>query len=1144
MRPASKSHIGKEDRLLRRLVVVLACGTAAAFGLTGFALAQGAEATPASSASAPSPARAAAGDRAQAAVLPFERRVTLDVRGVTIDSALASIATQARVTFVYTDKVVPPQRRVTVRVTDVTVRRALEVVLGGMGIEAREIGEQVVLSRGRKGARAELQSVAPDSGYVFGVVRDSLTGKPLRGAVIDVEGTTIRFVTEGDSGAFSFNVPTGMRTIVVRMLGYKRSERKVVVVVGSVRADFALELGLTRLQEVVTTATGPRRRMDLPNDVTVLDVDSIVATQPVTSVTDLLATRVPGLTVQHTSGAPGDPARLRLRGASSISRSNDPIVIVDGVRVYYDQSGSRGENLAHGLINEYGAPSPLDQLDVHSIETIEVLKGPSAATLYGADAANGVIVITTKKGRPGPARWTVSAARGLSYIPGRYPESYLLWGHDYTGSPVICSLSVDCGAGRDSLVRFQALNAPDLTVLDRGASTNLTLGVTGGTSGLTYSLTGSDDEDTGPLKLPGLEANRFETLHGYAAPSWMRRPETLSRWSATGRVTAQVSPKLDASFTTTLTRENQQRSSLEQQLAELMSTYVDRTTQTYYRCEAVGCDVVPALVPDFYERATDQSTNFTNAGALNWRPTTWLTANADAGINVIARADEVLLPRDMLDTLGRLSTVRGSSMMNTVNVRFLATAPLPKGFRFQLATGANYTKTAIADLGNSVTGLVPGTSGINGATQVDAPSETVNDVTNLGWYVEPTLAHKRFLLDAGIRLDGGSTYGTHVKLPTFPKLGGTWLISDERWFPLKRMFSTLRLRAAYGHAGVQPAIADRLRLFAGSDGFVDGRGTPITTISTLGNTQLKPERSTELEGGFDADLFDDRFAVSLSGYRKVRKDALLDIPVAPSVYGYATVWKNIGVVLNTGFEATMTTQLVRTDPVSWSWTLGVSRNRNVVVSLAPGMAPIDMGGGQRVVAGYPLFGMWAKPIKGYADANGDGIIQPAEVQVGDSLVYLGSSMPNYDATFQTTVSLLRGALTVDAGLAYEDGLTQVNETVYHDRFVARAASDPTAPLGEQAAIAALDRTDYGLIQTVNTLRFNSLSVAYHASPALARRVGASAFSLALQGTNLGLHTNYRGKDPDVNAFTTGNGVLDTGVLPQPRTWRLALSASF
>src|SRR5690606_13800081 len=189
--------------------------------------------------------------------------------------------------------------------------------------------------------------------------------------------------------------------------------------------------------------------------------------------------RVPGLVVQRTSGAPGDPSRLRLRGVSSVYRSNDPIVIVDGVRVYYNQSDSLGGNLTGGGFNNtlvgtgavsnstpISALSPLDQIDPHSIQTIEVMKGPSAATLYGPDAANGVIVITTKKGHPGPTRWTLSASHGISTMPGEYPTGFFRLGTRYngtfSGNPELCRLT-DFRCQADTLVRFQALNDPDYT---------------------------------------------------------------------------------------------------------------------------------------------------------------------------------------------------------------------------------------------------------------------------------------------------------------------------------------------------------------------------------------------------------------------------------------------------------------------------------------------------------------------------------------------------------------------------------------------------------------------------------------------------------------------------------------------------------
>jgi hypothetical protein len=358
----------------------------------------------------------------------------------------------------------------------------------------------------------------------------------------------------------------------------------------------------------------------------------------------------------------------------------------------------------------------------------------------------------------------------------------------------------------------------------------------------------------------------------------------------------------------------------------------------------------------------------------------------------------------------------------------------------------------------------------------------------------------------------------------------------------------LRLRAAFGKAGVQPGPADRLRLLNRpvSD-WADGQVGGTTTLQTFGNTQIRPERSTEFEGGFDADLLADRLSLSVTGYRKTRDDALLRVPVPPSVNGGGEILKNVGVIRNTGFEMTLGSQVLRSNLVTWGMLLTLSHNNNMVVSLAPGVGPFftHAMSGARVVPGYPLNGKWAKPILGYDDLNGDGILASSEVLYGDSLVYMGPSEPDYTAHMSTTLSLFRGAVSLSADFDFQDGLTQTGSFAQL-AAISRGMNDPTAPLIEQAAVLSAKGGfgDFLNTQTVSILRFNSLSVQYTVPNGLARRLGARALSVALQGTNLGLITNYRGKDPGVNGAVTGDLVIDTGVLPQPRTWQLRVSASY
>jgi TonB-linked SusC/RagA family outer membrane protein len=1147
-----------------RCSVLLRCAVGLAPWLGGPLIAQALPSTvrPSSSAAAAPNSTATGaptGSRAKPAVSgPLARRVSLDLRNVPLRDALREINRQAQLGLAFTPRVVPVDRPVSIHADSITASDALARVLRGTGAHAVQTSTgSVMLVRDDS-----MTPAAPDS--VFGVVvvkvTDTTTSAPLAGVVIGIRGTTLMGTTNESGLAAIARVPVGYRIVTVRHVGYLPEEQQVVVAEAqTVRVDFAMKLGMTRLQQVVTTATGPRRRLELGNDITVVNADSIAATQPIRSVSDLLATRVPGLVAQTTTGAPGDPTRIRLRGLHSVLQSNDPIVIVNGIRVYAEQSAARSSNLAtpqagNGYRAPVPAPSPLDQIDPNSIETIEVLKGPSAATLYGADAANGVIVITTKKGRPGPARWSAHIDYGQTTMPGSYPAGYFWWGHRMGSYDSQFCRITDQTCVRDSLVRFQLLNDPRYSVLGTGDRTAGTVGVSGGSENLTYSVTGSLSDEIGLLTLPSTEATRYVAAQGTAPASWMRRPHHYRSWGANTMLSARLSRTADVSLTASLNRSNQQRSTLETQLGSLMRTYPDSVDGLggYYQANQFGgFTFVRSIFGDFYRRITDVSTTFTNGASLNWRPRSWLTGSADVGINFVSRDDQMALPTGIaffangLDSAGEASIGRGTTLMRTVNARLTATAPLPAGFKLQTAAGVNYTGTSIADFFATGRGLRPGTSSLNGATEVQAPSEQRSDLATFGWYIEPTISHKRLWISTGLRLDGGSTFGSHATLPLFPKVSVSYLISDEPFFPLKNLFNTLRLRAAYGHAGVQPGVTDRLRLYDQAPVWADSQFVNGTVIRTLGNTDLKPERSRELEGGFDADFLDDRVSVGLTGYRNTRLDALIHVPIPPSVDGglAGSVLKNVGVIRNTGWELELGVEPFRGDAFGWGVRFMASQNHNKVVSLAPGVVPFGTLDA-RVVAGYPLYGRWARPILGYQDLNGDGKIESYEVQIGDSLVFMGESEPNYEATFSTHFTFFRSALRIDADFHYENGLTQYNQTALDNQIFSRALNDSTTPFGQQAAVAVMTQTSYGLMQTVNTLRFNSLNVSYAVPRRVARRLGTDALSVSVQGSNLGLFTNYRGKDPNVNAYGSGNSVVDTGMLPTPRTWQLRVSATY
>lgn len=1120
--------------------------------------------------------------RPDVAISPLDRPVTLELRDATLDRVLREIDRQARLGLTYTSRVVPLEKRVTITAAGIAAGEALARVLAGTGAApvVSRAGTVVLELRGSAPAPAPATPAADTVtvGLVVGRVTDASHETPLSGATVTLSSPNGRIIHEqvltSQVGVYVFrDAPVGEHLVSVRLVGYSPQERKVTVVAAeATRADFAMKMRQTQLDDLVVTATGERRRLELGNDITVVDVAKVMEERPVTSIADLLEGRVPGLDVQRTSGAPGDPSRIRIRGQGSVYRSNDPIVIVDGIRVYSEQSDARSANLAGQpaiagqatAVTGYSAPSPLDNIDPNSIEKIEVLKGPSAATLYGADAANGVIVITTKRGVSGPPSWNVSVERGTSKLPGRFPEGMAAWGHDprFPDKLQFCG-ALTPGCVVDSLVTFQALNDPELTFLDRGERTAARLGVSGGSQNFSYNLSGSYSDDVGLVRLPELEVARFQRRTGQAPPGWMQRPQSMKQWSLSSRVTTDIGDRASASLTAMLSQGDQQRSSLESQLASLMSTYVDRASGKYYNVPAATSTPAETnrILDQFMQRATAGSTSFTTGLNVTWRARDWITTTMDAGVNLIDRDDEILIMRGMadtswrrtnIDTLGSVAVGRGRSVVSTLNGRATMHGGLPLGWRMQLSLGANYASRSVSDVAMEGLDLPAGSSSIGHAAELKRWSERVDDMTSFGLYVEPAINHKRVWISTGLRMDGGSTYGSNVTMPIFPKVSVSYLLSDEPFFPFKDHIGSLRLRAAYGHAGVQPGPSDRLRLYANDRTWENGGYKPGAQILRLGNTDLRPERSEEFEAGIDADVLSDRLSISVSAYRKTQVDALMRMPVPPSVYGRdATILRNVGVIRNTGREAQLRADVLRHDALSWSLTLNVNQNRNRVIELGPGIEPFNTSESERVVAGYPLGSRWVRPILGYSDTDGDGTISPRELLVGDSLVYIGAAEPDYTAGLQTTLSFFRRALTVTAGFQYHDDLTQEG-TWGRLGIFSPAYADPDAPLDAQAAIIGLidpalgplRRSAYWNYQTTSTLRFSSLAVTWAAPRTLAERAGAKALSVSLQGSNLGLRTGYRGLDPHVNGFTTGNRVGDTGIIPQPRSWQLRVSAQY
>ena len=1154
-------------------------------------------------------------------------RVTLVVQDSTLEYAILALAHQAQLRPVYSNASSAFTKRIAVHIVNANVMNAFSVVLHGTGLTATLAPDsESVVIRSTGSPTTERARVA--GGSVAGRVTDSTTGAGLNGAQVRVEGTKLSAVT-ADSGNFILrNVPPGDQVLQVRLFGYRPVMRTVTVVDGertTVRVTMASVP--TVLSGVVTTATGVQRKIEVGNDITTINVDSVMQVAPISTVTDLLETRVPGLTVVHSSGAPGDPSRLRLRGPGSVQLNNDPIMIVDGVRVYASQSDPRNQNLAHSQAlggTQYNAPSPLDQIDPNSIETIEVLKGPSASAIYGSDAAAGVIVITTKHGRAGPAHWNLALGAGMNWLPGPWPTSTYKLGLSNVGDGAghLCYW-YDLSCRVDSVVTFQALSDPRYTVFSHGSDQTAALTVSGGNQTLLYSLTGSGSGDLGNLKLPASEQARYDSLYGRSygpIPNALVRPDHYNTWGVDGAATAHASSTLSVTVQSSLFNSTQQHSSLENAINQLQGEYISPVFGTIGNGGTVSPVGAPLIASEF-ERATDDQVSTTNALTLRWQPAVWLPLTATAGVNTAQRHDVTYVPFGIYDgsyaltgqpvsifagdTTGSYGLGRGSSQDQTLTAG--TTMPLFRQ-RVNLAVGANLHAGSTADFSIYTNQLAPGVS-VPTTFTTPCPSGTevcyspgtqaTSHQSTYGWYVQPTFnVGNRFFTSPGFRLDGGNGAATSAGsiggLSGFPKMDFSYVAVDRQGDrPLWGFLTLLRPRLAFGLAGTQPGPADKLRLYnvgsynltvPGQGGLTSGNGglcgttvlvagstpSPAVCLDYLGNTQLRPERSSELEGGVDATLWQNRLSVTYTQYNKTRHDAILAVPVASSVFGDGVqIQKNIGEIRNTGTELTANAIVLESRTLSWNVGMNLSNDNNLVVRLNKGQSPIvtyqQTAAGTnapslfqtRVQAGYPLDAVFTRPIVGFADANGNGVIDPSEIVYGDSAVYVGQPNAKYQFNLTSDVTLLNGHLGVHATFAYQNGMTQINTGACTSGVLQSLMNQSGVSYETQAAVVATNcnrgissytmattASVIGLAQAVNTFRFNDLSINYILPSAMAQWFRVPRMSVVLQGSNLALHTNYRGLDPNVNAFSTvsaGDQTVDNGQIPAPRTWWLKLT---
>ncbi len=977
--------------------------------------------------------------------------------------------------------------------------------------------------------------LAAQGGVVGGTVVDARSLRGLDGAQVQVQGTTLGAMTDA-GGAFRLTGVQGTTvTLQVRRLGFKPST--VTARVGQTDLRVVMAEQVASLSEVVITGTAePVEKRAIGNAVTKVDAATLQQVAPAPDLTTLLNGKAAGVVMTGGSGAVGSGPRIRIRGAASLSLNDQPLIYVDGVRIANDVStGPRSQFFSSGVI------SRLNDIDPENIESIEVIKGPAAATLYGTEANNGVIQIITKRGKAGRSVFSLNVRQGGSWFQNaeeRIGQTYrrLADGTISAWNPV----AINREAGLD--------------LFKTGLSQSYTTGLNGGTDAVRYNFTGSYDNDKG-----------------------IEPTNSLWRWSGAGNVSISPYKSLDiqAVFNTNQSVVNVP---LEAGGGAWFSLYFGQTPVTDAEKLRRGYFSAP---PEAFWGAFKQwqaVKRTTGSLQMNHRLGTWLTQRLVVG-NDLTGEDNVNQTERMapfyrqfftnpVDQNGNKATRRRELSVTSVDYAASLKRSL-FGMQTSTSVGAQYFRRqtyAVAARGESFPSA--------GLTLVDAAATTFGgedffENSTVGFYGQEQINfNDRMYLTAALRVDNNSAFGEDFSWVTYPKVSGTWVINEEPWFKLG-WINSLKLRAAYGQTGQQPDVNTALRTYSATTG---GDGNPAVSPLSLGNPSLKPERAGEIEVGFDGSFLSDRVSAEVTWYRRDTKDGILfqDVPPSSGFAGQRVV--NIGGIRSQGFELQTRWTPVAMNNLNLDLGLNISNNSNQITSLGntaalakdPLGVPFIQIGGNRNTIGKAVMSWYDYKVRSATynpatrraenmkcdDGLGKGTVVDcltASGQPNAPRVFVGRADPSFEGSFNTTVTAfqrwrLYGLVDFKGGhrvlnnndrarcQVFNQCLANLEPDKYDPVFVAQAQSN-----------GILREFTY---QKAKFARLREVSASYTLGNDLARVVGARAGTLTLSGRNLALWTPYGGTDPE-NFFTLQQFVrLEQAQVPPLAQMLFSLSLTY
>lgn len=1023
---------------------------------------------------------------------------------------------------------------------------------------------------------------------VTGTVTSEEDGTGLPGVSVRVQGTTTGVITDLD-GNYRISVPSSEAVLHFSYVGFIDQE---VTVGNRSTIDVSLAPDVKQLSEVVVVGYGTQLKQDLTGNIAKVSGESIQDI-PVPSFEQALQGRAAGVQVSSMNGKVGQGMNIRIRGGSSISASNEPLYVIDGVPVTSQSPPSTSS-----------APTnPLADLNFNDIESIDILKDASAAAIYGSRAANGVVLITTKKGKAGQTKFNAGIQYGISR-PTRRREFLNAAEYVELFQEAAWNNDVRAGGFADVVDANNPVAIP-ANIESHPEYADSWLGYMHGTfdylSGHTDWRTLENDTDweeqafqDARLRIVdlsaqgGTEKTRFYASGGYSNQDGILIGNSFERMSGRLNLNHELSKRFDLGVNIGISRTLNNRIADDNQFATPLQLIAQSPLTPVRDPEGKLYD--DALNPAMFyypatmerENATFLTTTYRNLGNTNlvYKATDNLSFTGEYGFDLLTQnEDRYQNSRTQTGrSVGGYGSVAWTRIFNYTTRGFanwnqsfdVHNIDLTGGVEFQSST-RDYAFVAGQDF------PVDDLRKVSSAAEIVEGTSTLTEFTFLSYFARANYKlMDRYLFSLSGRVDGSSRFGVNNRYGFFPAASAGWIITNEGFLNSSAAVSFLKLRASYGLVGnAEIGNFQHLGLYEAEPyGGVSG-----LRPSQIPNPNLGWETTAQFDIGLDFGFFNDRLTGEVDYYHKNTTDLLLNVPV-PGTTGYPSQTQNLGSLVNQGIELALNYNILVSSDLRWSASLNFARNVNRITSLGD-QDIIDSGSSTYlnvVRVGSPIGVFYGPEYAGVNPANGDALwfVHGDETADGETIfeqngqlvtnnynfanrVVLGNPNPDFIGGITNNFSykgfelnlLLQGVYGnkifngggtyMSANARYEDN--QTRDQLNRWQQPGDITDVPQARLysnnGAQASSRYLSDGSY--------LRVKTLTLAYNLPPALLGRYNIDRLRIFVTGQNLLTFTNYDGWDPEVNTDYLASNIFlgnDFYSAPQPRNITFGVKFGF